>query len=94
MVLEFILPFGRLILAALTPEKRQKVMKKTGLMHTRAVEVFKYGKNNNDYWDGAKLYQQVVNKTLSIAKILYPSYWFLFFFDNAISYSIYAKNVF
>lgn len=47
MVLKFIFPFGRLNLALLTPEKRQKVMKKTGLMHTKAVEVFEYRKNNN-----------------------------------------------
>ena len=56
MVSEFILPFGRLNLASLTPEKREEVLEKTGLIHTEAVEVFEYGKNNDGYWDGAKLY--------------------------------------
>ena len=34
----------------------------------------------------------MVNKTLPIAKALYPSYSLLFFFDNKTSYFIYAKN--
>ena len=92
MVWEFIPLFGRLNLASLTPDKRQKVMKKTSLMHTEAIEVFEYGKNNNDYWDGAKLHQQVVNKALLIAKTLYLGYSLLFFFNNTTSHSIYAKN--
>ena len=66
MVSDFILPFGRLNLASLTPEKREEVIEKTGLRHTEAVEVFEYGKNKNGYWDGAKLHQQVVNKALPI----------------------------
>ena len=40
-------------------------------MHTEAVEVFEYEKNNDGYWDGAKLHQQVVNKALPIAEALY-----------------------
>lgn len=92
MVTEFILLFGRLNLASLTPEKREKVIEKTGLRHTEAVEVFEYGKNNDGDWDGAKLHQQVVNKTLPVAKALYPGYSLLFFFNNATSHSVYAKN--
>ena len=92
MVSEFILPFGRLNLASLTPEKMQEVMEKTSLMHTEAVEVFEYGKNNDGYWDGAKLHQQVVNKALPIAEALYPGYSLLFLFDNVTSYLVYAKN--
>ena len=52
-----------------------------------------YGKNNNRYWDGAKLYQQVINKTLPITKVLYPGYSLLFYFDNAINHSIYTKDI-
>ena len=40
MVLEFIVPFGRLNLTSLTSEKRQEIMKKTGLTHIEAVKVF------------------------------------------------------
>ena len=56
MVLEFILPFGRLNLTSLSPEKRQEVLEQTGLNHTKAVEIFEYGKNNDGYWDRAKLH--------------------------------------
>lgn len=56
------------------------------------VELFKYGKNNKRYWDGPKLYKQVVNKALSIAKMLYPGYLFLFLFDNVTNHSVYIDN--
>lgn len=61
-------------------------------MEKEAVEIFEYGKNNDDYWDGAKLYQQIVNKALPIAKALYLSYSLLFLFDNATSHSVYVKD--
>ena len=61
-------------------------------MHTESVEIFEYGKNNNRYWDEAKLYQQVVNKTLPIVEVLYLGYSLLFLFDNYTSYSVYAKD--
>ncbi len=86
MVLEFILPFGRLNLTSLTPEKRQEVMKKTGLTHIEAVKVFEYRKNINSYWDEAKLHQEVVNKASPIAEALYPGYSLLFLFYNANSH--------
>ncbi len=92
MVLEFILPFGHLNLASLPPEKRQEVIEKSGLIHIESVEIFEYGKNKDGYWDVAKLYQQVVNKTLPIAETLYPGYSLLFLFDNATSHSVYAKD--
>lgn len=56
------------------------------------VELFKYRKNNERYWDGPKLHKQVVNKALSIAKMLYPGYSFLFLFDNVTNHSIYIDN--
>lgn len=92
MILEFILSFGRLNLASLSSEKRQEMIEKSGLMYTELVEIFKYGKNNNGYWDGAKLHQQVVNKALSIAEIFYPGDSLLLLFDNATSYSVYVKE--
>ncbi len=49
-------------------------MDKTGLTNTLAVDVFEYEKNNDGYWDEAKLHQQVVNKALLIAEALYPGY--------------------
>ena len=67
-------------------------MQETGLIETKAVNVFQYGKNNDGYWDGAKLYQKVVKKALSIAKALYPNYSLLFLFDNATSHFVYLKD--
>lgn len=88
----FILPFGRLNLASLSPERREEIVQETGLIETEAVEVFEYGKNNDGYWDGAKLHQQVVKKALPIAEALYPGYSLLFLYDNATSHSVYAKD--
>lgn len=92
MTSEFILPFGRLNLASLSPERREEIVQETGLIETEAVEVFEYGKNNDGYWDGAKLHQQVVKKALPIAEALFPGYSLLFLFDNATSHSVYAKD--
>ena len=94
MVSEFILPYERLNLAFLTPEKREEVIQQTGLTFTEAVEIFEYGKNNDGYWDGAKLHKQVVEKALPIAEALYPGYSLCFLFDNATSHSVYAKDAF
>lgn len=33
--------------------------------------VFEYEKNINEFWDGVKLHQQVINKLLYIADTLY-----------------------
>lgn len=92
MTSEFYLPYGWLNLASLTPEKRKKVIQQTGLQKIEAVEIFEYGKNNDGYWDGAKLHKQVVNKALPIAEALYPGYSLLFLFDNATSHSVYVKD--
>ena len=93
MTSDFLLPFGRLNLASLSSEKRKEVVEKCGLLETEAVEVFEYGKNNDGYWDGAKLHKQVVSKALPIIEALYPGYSLLFLFDNTTSYSVYAKDV-
>lgn len=54
-VFEFILPFGRLNLVSLALEKKEEFLDKTGLRYTEAMEIFEYGKNNDEYWDRAKL---------------------------------------
>lgn len=92
MILEFILLFERLNLALLPSKKSQEVIEKIGLMHIESVEIFEYRKNNNGYLDRAKLYQQVINKTLPIVKVFYFSYSLLFLFDNATSHLVYAKD--
>ena len=92
MTSDFILPYGRLNLNSLTPEKREEIAQTTGLLKTEAVKIFEYGKNNDGYWDKAKLHQQVVNKALPIAEALYPGYSLLYLFDNATSHSVYAKD--
>lgn len=92
MTSEFILPFGRLNLVFLTPEKKEEVVMQSGLTETEAVEILKYGKNNEGYWNGAKLHKQVVDKALPIAEALYPGYLLLFLFDNATSHSVYAND--
>lgn len=56
MVLEFLLLFRCLNLSFLSLEKRQKVIKKFELIYTKVVKNFEYKKNNNRYWDEAKLY--------------------------------------
>lgn len=92
MALKFLLPYGRLNLNSLTLEKKNEVIRQNSLTETEAVELFEYGKNNKSYWDGAKLHQQVVNKALPIAEAFYSGYSLLFFFDNATSHSVYAKD--
>ena len=92
MVLKFFLSFDYPNLASLTSEKRQKVLEKTGLTYIKVLKIFWYKKNNDGYWNRAKLYQQVVNKALPIVKAFFPKYSLLFLFDNTTIYLIYAKN--
>lgn len=92
MVSKFILPYRRLNLASHTLKKREKVIQQTGLTFTEAIENLEYGKNNNRYWDGAKLHKQVIEKALPIAEALYPGYSLCFLFDNATSHSVHAKD--
>ena len=92
MVSDFLLPFGRLNLSSLLEGEKKEVIDKTRLSVTKAVELFKYEKTNEGYWDGSKLHKQVVNKALPIAEALYPGYSLLFLFDNATSHSVYIQN--
>ncbi len=89
---KFFLPFGWLNLASLSLEKRDKIVKKCGLLTKEAVKIFEYRKNNDGYWDGANLHHEVVTKTLPIAEAFYPGYSLFFFFNNATSHSVYAKD--
>ena len=57
MTSDFLLSFGRINLASLFSQERKGVVEKCGLLETEAVEIFEYGKNNNGYWDGAKLHK-------------------------------------
>lgn len=56
IVWKFIFLFARLNLASLPSEKSQEVIEKTGLMYSKSVEKFHYGKNNDRYWDKPKQY--------------------------------------
>ena len=74
MVSKFILPYKQLNLASLTSEKREKIIQQTRFTTTKAIKIFEYGKNNDRYWDGAKLYKQIVEKALPIVKAFYLGY--------------------
>lgn len=56
------------------------------------VKLFGYKKNNERYWDRAKLHKQVVGKALPIIETSYLDYWLLSLFDNTISHFVYANN--
>ena len=90
MVSDFLFLFGQLNLSSLLEEKKKEVIDKTGLSVIKAVELFEYKKKKEGYWDRSKLHKQVINKTLLIAEVLYPSYSLLFLFDNATSHFVYA----
>lgn len=63
------------------------------MLETKAGEIFEYEKNNNRYWNGAKLHQQVVYKALLIAKAFFLGYLFFYLFDNAKCHLVYTKDV-
>lgn len=56
MASHFLFPFSQLNLFLLS-EKKKKVIEKTGLTVTEAVELFEYRKSNEGYWDRPKLYK-------------------------------------
>ncbi len=47
---------------------------------------------NDKYWGEAKLHQQVVDKALRIAEVLYQGYSLVFIFNNTTMYSFYIKQ--
>lgn len=56
MISEFIFLFRRLNLLFLTLKQREDVLEKTRLTYTEVIKIFEYKKNNNNYWNRAKLY--------------------------------------
>ncbi len=93
MTSDLFLFFNRLNLASLSSEKRKEIVEKCGFLETEAVEMFEYGKNNDRYWDRAKLHKHVVSTALPIEETLYPEYSLLFLFDNTTTHSVYVKNI-
>lgn len=94
MTSDFLLFFGQLNLAFLFSKKRKNVVTKNNLLKTEAIEIFKYRKNNDKYWNRAKLHKQVINKALPIVETLYLGNSLLFLLNNATNHWIYTKDVF
>lgn len=69
MKFEFFFLFGRLNLFSLTLEKKEQGKDKIRLVEKKAVEIFEYRNINNEYWNRAKLYKQVIDKVLPIAQL-------------------------
>ena len=57
MISNFLFPFSQLNLASLSSKKKKKVVEKCSFLKMEIVEVFKYEKNNDRYWDRAKLHK-------------------------------------
>ena len=60
----------------------------------KVVKIFKYGKNNDNYWKEKNLLKQVVEKALFIPQALYLGYQLLFLFNNMTSYLVLALSAF
>lgn len=73
-------------------ERREEMVHQNGLQKIEAVKIFEYRKNNDGYWDEAKLYKQIVHKVLPIAEALYLRNSLFYLFDNITSHSVYTKN--
>lgn len=54
------------------------MLDKTELIVMKVVELLKYEKSNGEYLDRPKLQKYVVNKALTIPKVLYLGYLLLF----------------
>ena len=93
MTYKFFFLYGWLNLFSFSPKKGEEINEGTRLVETKALEIFEYGKNNDGYWDEAKLYNQVVTKALLIVQALYPRYSPLFLFDNTTSHSVNFKDI-
>ena len=92
MVFDFLLSWSRLNVFSLS--NKLQLEKITSGVPAEAATYFEYGNNNEGYWTGDHLLQQIVDKALPIAEALYPGYELLFMFDNAKSHSVYAKDAF
>lgn len=90
MISDFLLPWSRLNLLSL-PVQQQEELASLGVP-TEAATYFEYGKQEEGYWTGKHLLDQVIKKSLPIGEALYPGYTLLFLFDNATNHSIHGKN--
>lgn len=89
MVSDFLLPWSRLNLLSLSQEQQDNFV--ASGIPLEAVEYYEYGQEEG-YWDGKKLLEQLKKRAIPIAEALYPGYQFLFVFDNATSHSVYAND--
>lgn len=92
MVLDLLLSQSRHNLLSLSFEKQEKFVN-FGVAR-EAITYFKQKKAEKRYWTKEHLLDQIIKKTLLIGEALYLGYVLLFLFDNAISYSIYAQDMF
>lgn len=76
---EIFIPFWSTQLSLFKSKKKDKIVKKYGLLSKKVVEIFEYKKNNDGYWDSAKSHHQMMKKALFILKALYPRLFFFFF---------------
>lgn len=93
MTLKFLFSFNQLNLLSFFSKKEVEVIEKLGLIMIKVVKIFEYGKNNDKYYNKAKIHQQTVTNILLIAEALYLGYSLVFLFDNAINYSINTKDI-
>ena len=90
MVSDFLLPWKRLNLFHLQLHKQEAFIA-SGIFK-EATKIFEYGQKD-DYWNEAKVVNQIWQKALPIAQALYPGYQIIFMFDNAKSHAVFAKKV-
>ena len=76
MVSDFLLPWSRLNLLSLPPQKQENLA--SSGMVIEAVPYFEYRKTKERYWTGEHLLDQIVKKALPIEEALYPGYELLF----------------
>lgn len=57
---------------------KKKSGRKKKLVVIKIIELFKYKKLNECYWNGLKFYKQIINKVLFIIKALYLNYIYFF----------------
>lgn len=74
MFFNFPFSFSQLNFFLLSEKIKKEVIEKIKLIVIEAIKLIKYRKLSRSYQNRFKLYKQVVNKVLFIAKTLYLSY--------------------
>lgn len=72
--------------------KQDQVVNRFSILSKKAIEILKYEKNNEGYWDRVKLVKEVKKKAFPIVKAIYPRYSHLFLFDNITSHLVYTED--